>query len=151
VSAARGSAPKAVANWITGEFFRLLNDTGETISAAAERLRPEYIGELVTLVAEGTITGTVAKQVFEESFRSGKAPLAIVEAQGLRQISDTGAIAGLAREVIAAHPSVVADYRRGKTQSIKFLVGQIMRATKGQANPQLAEQALAEELASDNS
>lgn len=151
VGAAQGSAPKAIANWITGEFFRLLNDTGETITIAAERLRPEYISEVVTLVAEGTITGTVAKQVFEESFRSGKAPLSIVEKQGLRQISDTGAISVLARDVIAANPNVVADYRRGKTQSIKFLVGQIMRATKGQANAQLVEQALTEELASDPS
>jgi aspartyl-tRNA(Asn)/glutamyl-tRNA(Gln) amidotransferase subunit B len=88
----------------------------------------------------------VAKQVFEESFRTGQAPTAIVQARGLKQISDAGAIATLAREVIAANPKVVEDYRRGKTQSIKFLVGQIMRVSKGQANPQLAEQALVEEL-----
>ena len=147
IVAAQGGSPKAVANWITGELFRLLNDTGETLEAAAIRLRPEYIGEIVRLVVDGTITGTVAKQVFEESFRTGRAPHEIVEAKGLKQISDSSAILTLAREVIAANPKVVDDYRRGKTQSIKFLVGQIMRASKGQANPQLAEQALADELA----
>ena len=147
LEAARGGSPKAIANWMTGELFRLLNETGETVGAAAVRLRPEFIGEIVTLVAEGAITGTVAKQVFEESFRTGRAPAVIVEAQGLRQISDTGTIAALAREVIAANPKVVDDYRRGKTQSIKFRVGQSMRASNGQANPQLAEQDLREELA----
>ena len=146
-AAAGGQSPKAVANWLTGELFRLLNDTGETLEAAAIRLQPEYLGEIAALVAEGTISGTVAKQVFEECFRTGHAPRAIVEAQGLKQISDTSALTALAREVIAANPKVVDDYHRGKTQSIKFLVGQIMRASKGQANPQIAEKALAEELA----
>lgn len=144
---AGGQSPKVVANWLTGEFFRLLNDTGETLEAAAIRLQPEYLGEIAALVAAGTISGTVAKQVFEECFRTGHAPRAIVEAQGLKQISDTSALTALAREVIAANPKVVDDYHRGKTQSIKFLVGQIMRASKGQANPQIAEKALAEELA----
>lgn len=146
LAAAEGGSPKAVANWITGELFRLLNDTGETLAAAAIRLRPEYIGGIVRLVTDGTITGTVAKQVFEESFRTGRSPQDIVEVKGLKQISDTSAIVTLARDVIAANPKVVADYRSGKTQSIKFLVGQIMRASKGQANPQLAEKALADEL-----
>ena len=151
VAAPAEASPKAVSNWITGELFRLLNETGETIEAASVRLRPEFIGEIASLVAEGTITGTVAKQVFDESFRTGKSPTAVVEAQGLKQISDTSALATLAREVIDANPKVVDDYRRGKTQSIKFLVGQIMRATKGQANAQLAEKALAEELAETSS
>ncbi|HZB94420.1 MAG TPA: Asp-tRNA(Asn)/Glu-tRNA(Gln) amidotransferase subunit GatB [Herpetosiphonaceae bacterium] len=146
VAAAKGINPKAIANWITGELFRLLNDTDETLEAAAIRLRPEFVGEVAALVAEGVITGTVAKQVFEESFRTGRAPTTIVDERGLKQISDTGAIRGLAREAIANNPKVVADYRRGKTQSIKFLVGQVMRASKGQANPQLVEKLLAEEL-----
>jgi aspartyl-tRNA(Asn)/glutamyl-tRNA(Gln) amidotransferase subunit B len=146
VGAANGRSPKAVANWITGELFRLLNDTGETLLAARIRMRPEFIGEIVALVADKTINGTVAKQVFEEAFRSGQTPSAIVEARGLRQISDGDVLVAMAREVIAANPKVVDDYRRGKTQSIKFLVGQIMRASKGQANAQVAEQVLAEEL-----
>ncbi len=137
VAAGKGQSPKAIANWITGELFRLLNDTGEALEAAAVRLRPEFVGEVVALVAQGAITGTVAKQVFEESFRTGRHPTAVVDARGLRQIIDTGAIAAMARDAIAANPKVVDDYRRGKTQSIKFLVGQVMRASKGQANPQI--------------
>ncbi len=145
--AARGATPKTVANWITGELFRLLNDTGETLDAAAVRLRPEFIGEVAGLVDDGTITGTVAKQVFEDSFRTGRAPASIVEERGLKQISDTGAIRGMALDAIANNPKVVEDYRRGKTQSIKFLVGQVMRASKGQANAQMVEKLLQEELA----
>ncbi len=147
VAAANGRSPKAVANWILGELFRLLNETGETLDAASVRMRPEFIGAVVALVADGTINGTVAKQVFEESFRTGQAPATIVEARGLRQINDSDALVTMARDVIAANPKVVGDYRSGKTQSIKFLVGQIMKASKGQANAQMAEKVLAEELA----
>jgi aspartyl-tRNA(Asn)/glutamyl-tRNA(Gln) amidotransferase subunit B len=146
VATANGHAPKQIANWITGELFRLLNDSGEEISAVAARLRPEFIGELIGLVRDGAITGTTAKQVFEESFRSGSSPAAIVDARGLRQISDTGAVSAFARQAVDSNPKVVGDYRAGKTQAIKFLVGQVMKLSKGQANPQLAEQALREVL-----
>jgi aspartyl-tRNA(Asn)/glutamyl-tRNA(Gln) amidotransferase subunit B len=99
-------------------------------------------------VAQGSITRTIAKQVFEASFRSGKAPEAIVQEQGLTQISDGGALATIAREIVSlpANAKAVADYRGGKTATIQFLVGQVMRATKGQANPQAARQALEEAL-----
>ncbi len=146
VAAANGHAPKQVANWITGELFRLLNDSGEAIGAAAARLRPEFIGELIGLIKASAITGTTAKQVFEESYRSGASPAAIVDARGLRQISDTGAVSAFARAAIDANPKVVGDYRAGKTQALKFLVGQVMKLSKGQANPQLAEAALREIL-----
>lgn len=146
VASANGHAPKQVANWITGELFRLLNDSGEEIGAVAARLKPQFIGELIGLLRDGAITGTTAKQVFEESYRSGSAPAAIVDARGLRQISDTGAVSAFAREAIDANPKVVGDYRAGKTQAIKFLVGQVMKLSKGQANPQLAERALREIL-----
>lgn len=146
VLAAPDHAPKSVANWITGELFRLLNEGGETIGAVATRLRPEYIGELLGLIKASTINGTTAKQVFEESFRSGARPGTIVDAKGLRQISDTSAVLAFARQAVEAHPKVVGDYRSGKTQAIKFLVGQVMKVSKGQANPQLAEQALHEVL-----
>jgi aspartyl-tRNA(Asn)/glutamyl-tRNA(Gln) amidotransferase subunit B len=146
VAAAQEHAPKSVANWITGELFRLLNDSGETIVAVATRLRPEYISALLGLLKTGTINGTTAKQVFEESFRTGTAPAAIVDAKGLRQISDSHAVLEFARQAVDANPKVVNDYRSGKTQAIKFLVGQVMKLSKGQANPQLAEQALHEVL-----
>lgn len=139
-------APKLVANWITGELFRLLNDGGESLVAVAARLKPEYIGELLGLLKASTINGTTAKLVFEETFRSGSAPGAIVDAKGLRQISDTSAVLDFARQAVEANPKVVGDYRSGKTQAIKFLVGQVMKVSKGQANPQLAEQALHEVL-----
>ncbi|MBV9787048.1 MAG: Asp-tRNA(Asn)/Glu-tRNA(Gln) amidotransferase subunit GatB [Chloroflexi bacterium] len=146
VAADREHAPKSVANWITGELFRLLNDGGETIGAAGARLRPEFIGELLGLLKAATINGTTAKQVFEESFRAGTPPAAIVDAKGLRQISDSGAVLDFARQAVEANPKVVGDYRSGKTQAIKFLVGQVMKLSKGQANPQIAEQALHEVL-----
>ena len=146
VAAAAGHSPKLVANWVAGELFRLLNDAGEPIGTAAERLRPAYIGELLDLLKDGAINGPTAKQVFEESFRSGAGPSAIVDAKGLRQISDTGAVRELAKQAVDANPKVVGDYRAGKTQAIKFLVGQVMRLSRGQANPQLAEQALHEVL-----
>lgn len=146
VLAAPDHAPKSAANWITGELFRLLNEGGETIGAVATRLRPEYIGELLGLIKASTINGTTAKQVFEESFRSGARPATIVDARGLRQISDTSAVLAFARQAVEANPKVVGDYRSGKTQAIKFLVGQVMKVSKGQANPQLAEQALHEVL-----
>lgn len=146
VAAATAYAPKQVANWVAGELFRLLNDASETIGTAAERLRPAYIGELLGLLNDGAINGPTAKQVFEESFRSGSSPATIVDARGLRQISDTGAVRELARQAVDANPKVVGDYHAGKTQAIKFLVGQVMRLSRGQANPQLAEQALHEVL-----
>lgn len=145
VAAAAGQS-KPVANWVLGELFRLLKESGEEIETAAARLQPAYIGQVIGMVARGEITGTVAKQVFEESYRTGQPPAAIVAERGLRQISDQSAISAVARQVVADHPKVVADYKSGKSNAIKFLVGQVMRATKGQANPQLAEQALLEEL-----
>jgi aspartyl-tRNA(Asn)/glutamyl-tRNA(Gln) amidotransferase subunit B len=146
VATANGYGPKAVANWVVGELFRLLNESDEDISTVATRLRPVFIGELLGLVKDGAINGPTAKQVFEESFRTGDAPTMIVDRKGLRQISDTGAILDFARQAVEANPKVVGDYRSGKKQAIKFLVGQVMRTSKGQANPQLAEKALHEVL-----
>jgi aspartyl-tRNA(Asn)/glutamyl-tRNA(Gln) amidotransferase subunit B len=140
------ATPKEVANWCSGELFRLLNDTGEGLADVEPRFRPEYIAEVYDLLAQGTITRTTAKEVFEASFRSGQPPAQIVAERGLAQIGAGDALVALAREVVAANPKVVQDYRAGKAAAIKFLVGQIMKATKGQANPQAAQAALEEEL-----
>lgn len=148
VAAARavnGSA-KEVANWVAGELFRLLNESGELTGNMAVRMPPAYIAEVLDLLAQGTITRTIAKQVFEESFRSGSKPAQIVADRGLTQISDQTALATLAREVIANNPKPVAEYRNGKTSAIQFLVGQMMKVTKGQANPQTARAVLEAEL-----
>jgi aspartyl-tRNA(Asn)/glutamyl-tRNA(Gln) amidotransferase subunit B len=146
VQAAPEHSAKSVSNWVTGELFRLLNDSGETIGAVAPRMQPGFIAELLGLVKGGTINGPTAKAVFEECFRTGSTPIAIVDAKGLRQISDTSAILQFAQQAVEANPKVVGDYRSGKQQAIKFLVGQVMKASKGQANPQVAEQALREVL-----
>jgi aspartyl-tRNA(Asn)/glutamyl-tRNA(Gln) amidotransferase subunit B len=145
-AAAGGATPKEVANWITGELFRLLNETGEELAAAEARFRPEYIGELLGLLAGGTITRTTAKEAFEASFRSGQPPAQIVAERGWAVIGAGDALAALAREAVSANPKAVAEYRAGKTAAIKFLVGQVMKASKGQANPQAAQAALEAEL-----
>lgn len=144
VEAARrvGGSAKDVANWVVGELFRLINDTGETTGALTRRMPPQHIAEVLDLLQKGTITRTVAKQVFEESYHSGTNPAQIVADKGLTQISDEDALVALAREVIAANPRPVSQYLEGKTSTIQFLVGQIMKKTKGQANPQAARTAL---------
>jgi len=146
-----GSA-KEVANWVGGELFRLLKEDENSVSpsALAAKMPPQHIAEILTLLAKGTITRTIAKQVFEESYQTAQNPAKIVEAKGLTQISDSGELAKLAQEVIAKNPKPVAEYRSGKTTALQFLVGQIMKATKGQANPQTARAALETELAKDS-
>jgi len=149
VAATPGVPAAEIAKWIGGELFRLLKETGESIEAAAARFKPEYIGQLQNLLNQGTITRTSAKEVFEASFRDGQPPDQIVAARGLAVIGAGDALAAIAREAIAANPKAVAEYRAGKTVTIKFLVGQVMRATKGQASPQAAEAALENALRDD--
>jgi aspartyl-tRNA(Asn)/glutamyl-tRNA(Gln) amidotransferase subunit B len=141
-----GATPKDVANWCTGELFRLLNDTGEDLAAAEARFRPEYIAEVLDLLGKETITRTIAKEAFEASFRSGQPPARIVAERGWAVIGAGDALVALAREIVAANPKVAADYRAGKVTAIKFLVGQVMKATKGQANPHAAQAALEAQL-----
>lgn len=141
--------PKEVVNWFSGELLRLLNETGEDLSAIEPRFRPGFIGEVQSLLTKGTITRTSAKEVFEISFRTGQSPTQVVTEQGMQVIGTGDELTTLARDVIAANPKVVADYHSGKTASIKFLVGQIMKATKGQANPQAAQSALEQALSKE--
>jgi len=111
--------------------------------------RIEQVSGDEVLLNQGTITRTSAKEVFEGSFRDGQPPEQIVAARGLAVIGAGDALAAIAREAIAANPKAVAEYRAGKTVTIKFLVGQVMRATKGQASPQAAEAALESALRDD--
>ncbi len=101
---------------------------------------------LLQLQKEGTISGKIAKQVLEEMFATGKEARRIVEEKGLVQISDTGALAQVVEEILTANPGVVDDYRNGKDKALGFLVGQVMKATKGKANPGLVNQLLKERL-----
>jgi aspartyl-tRNA(Asn)/glutamyl-tRNA(Gln) amidotransferase subunit B len=141
--AAHGDA-KAVSNWVMGELLRLVNQ--EKIEFAAVKVKPEQLAQLLKLIDAGTISGKIAKTVFEEVFKTGKDPEIIVREQGLVQLSDSGELEELARRVIVANPQSVADYRAGRNQALGFLVGQMMKETKGQANPVLVNEILRQEL-----
>ncbi len=135
---------KAIANWMLGDFARLLNASGIEISDA--KVPAKDLHALIVLIEEGTVSTTGAKGVFEEMFRTGKAPRDIVEEQGLTQISAADELTGVIEQVIAQNPKPVADFRGGKEEAIKFLVGQVMRETRGRAKPDLVHQLLREEL-----
>lgn len=135
-----GGDPKAVCNWMNGDFAKMLNETGQT--ASASKVTPAHLVELVRLIASGTISGKIAKEVFAETFRTGQAPAQIVEAKGATQISDLGAIESAVLRVLKDNADVVAKYKSGQTSVGGFLIGQVMRETKGRANPQLVREAL---------
>ena len=127
-----------------GEFAKKLNEEG--ISIAKAPIKPEQLAELLQLIAKNTISGKIAKQVLPEMWTSGKSAQEIVKEKGLVQITDTGALEELVKKVIAANPQSVADYKAGKKKAIGFLVGQIMKETKGRANPGVVNQLLAKNL-----
>ena len=135
---------KQVSNWMLVELGRLLNETGSDISDI--RISPQGFVELLALVSEGTLSTSMAKTVFEDMFASGKTPADIAEEQGLVQISDVDALGGAVDEAIASNPKPVSEYLEGKEQAVRFLVGQVMRITRGKANPQMATQLLKERL-----
>jgi aspartyl-tRNA(Asn)/glutamyl-tRNA(Gln) amidotransferase subunit B len=124
--------PKTAANWVMGDLMGLLKAEGKEIGESP--VSAEQLGDLVKRIAAGEISGKLAKQIFPKMFSSGQSAGAIIEREGLRQISDTGALEEVIVEVIANHPKQVAQYRAGKTTVLNFLVGQAMRATRGQAN-----------------
>ena len=134
-----GADARSAANWVMGEVLRVLKE-GEEL----ERLRvtPEHLAELIQLVSEGRISGNVAKRVFGKMVATGKAPARIVEEEGLAQISDASELEAVVRKVLDEHPDEVARYLAGKEQVLGYLVGQVMRATRGQANPQKVNEIL---------
>ncbi|MCK6629701.1 MAG: Asp-tRNA(Asn)/Glu-tRNA(Gln) amidotransferase subunit GatB [Anaerolineae bacterium] len=136
--------PKLISNWVSGELFRLLGERGVEIGEV--KIKPEHLVALIDLVNSNAINQPAAKQTFGVMFDTGRPPLEIIEALGLRQISDAGQLTAVAQQVIADNPDPVAQFRAGKEATLKFLVGQVMKATRGKANPQLAEQALREQL-----
>lgn len=140
----RPQRAKVIANWIVGEMFRLMNESGQEIGQV--KITPAALNELIDLIEAKTISTTIAKDVFAEMFASGKKPADIVAARGLTQISDASAIEAAIAKAIAANPQAVADYRGGKETAIRFLVGQVMKETKGRANPGLVNQLLIEKL-----
>lgn len=135
---------KAAANWISGELFRLMNESGQSIEQV--EITAQALNELIDLVDSGAISNRSAKEIFEEMYRTGRPPGQIVQARGLTQISDTAEIEAAVARAIAGNPQAVADYRGGKETAAKFLVGQVMKETKGRANPALVNRLLAEKL-----
>lgn len=135
---------KIAANWVLGEVARWLNAREAEFDAFP--LPPERLAELAMLVEQGTITGQVAKKVFDEMIATGGTAPEIVDRAGLAQISATDELRALVRKAIEANPKAIADYRAGKEAAVKFLVGQVMRETRGRANPQLVQRLLIEEL-----
>ncbi|MCY3655888.1 MAG: Asp-tRNA(Asn)/Glu-tRNA(Gln) amidotransferase subunit GatB [Chloroflexi bacterium] len=140
--AQRAARARAVALWLIGDVAALLNDLGGDAELSDTKLTPGHVAALVRLADAGTITAATAKEVLAAAFESGDMPDAIVEARGLGQVRDDAEIARIAEAVIEANPKPVADYRGGKDSAIKFLVGQVMRETRGRADPNEAQAAL---------
>jgi aspartyl-tRNA(Asn)/glutamyl-tRNA(Gln) amidotransferase subunit B len=139
------SKPKSVANWIINDLLSALSAASVDLSACP--IRPAAIGELTALIEGGTISGRQGKEVFAAMMETGKAPAVIVEEKGLKQVSDTGAIEAFCDEVINANPNSVADYKSGKEAALNFLKGQVMKLSKGKANPAVVGEILARKLA----
>ncbi|MGP8049009.1 MAG: Asp-tRNA(Asn)/Glu-tRNA(Gln) amidotransferase subunit GatB [Desulfobaccales bacterium] len=132
--------PKKVSNYVMGDVLREVKKGEAGIISLRSTLTPAASASMLDLVEDGTISGKMAKTVFDEMVATGKDPRLIIKEKGLTQISDAGALEALAREIISANPKEAADYRAGKGKVLSFFVGQLMRRTRGQANPQLANE-----------
>jgi aspartyl-tRNA(Asn)/glutamyl-tRNA(Gln) amidotransferase subunit B len=137
---AKGRDARLAANWVTGDFFAALNRTGRTIETSP--VSASDLGALLDLMADNTINGRIAKEVFEAMVETGASPGEIVEQRGLRQVTDTGAIDAAVAAVLAANPDKLAEFRGGKDKLFGFFVGQVMKAMAGKGNPALVNQAL---------
>ena len=142
---ATGADPKLAANWIMGDLAKNLNEDG--IDIVKSPVSAERLGKMIGLIMKDTISGKIAKKVFKEMWTNEDDPEKIVKDKGLVQITDTGAIEAAVDAAIAANPKAVAEYKGGKKKAIGALVGQVMKATRGKANPQMVNKMLAEKLA----
>ena len=143
-AAATSANAKAASNWIMSEVLRKVNETSTPIEAVP--VTAASLGELVRLIDEGAISGKIAKEVFEKMYASGEAPRAIVEREGLAQLSDEAEIEKLAQQIVSDNPSQAEEYRGGNDKVLGWFVGQLMKATSGKANPKLARDALTKVL-----
>jgi aspartyl-tRNA(Asn)/glutamyl-tRNA(Gln) amidotransferase subunit B len=144
-AASASGSPKAVSNWVMGELLRTLKERGVAIEEVP--LAPGALAGLIALVEKGTISSTIAKDVFAKMYDSGRSADEIVRADGLAQNSDEGALLAIVRDVIGKNSDAAAQYRAGKSQTFGYLVGQVMKASGGKANPKLANELLKRELA----
>ncbi len=135
---------KAVSNWLLGDFTRLLNASNTSLEDC--RIKPAQLAELLELVEQGTLSGPLSKTVFEDMFNTGKTATAIVAEKGLVQITDSGEIAALVEKIMAENEKAVADYRAGKESSLTFLIGQVMKASRGKANPAVVRQIVTDKI-----
>lgn len=135
---------KTISNWMMGELSRLLNQNNLELQDSL--LRPKHLTDMLQMIDKGTISGKMAKVVFEEMFSTGKSPEEIVKEKGMAQISDQDTLQKVIDEAVAANAKVVEDYKNGKEKAFGFLIGQIMKATRGQANPTLVNELLKERL-----
>jgi aspartyl-tRNA(Asn)/glutamyl-tRNA(Gln) amidotransferase subunit B len=136
--------PKASANWVTGDVLRTLND--RRVSVGDLKITPGRLAKLQTLVTEGRVSRTAAKKVFDEASMSGEDPEAVLERTGLAQVSDAGALEAAVREAVASHPDQVKRYLAGNAKMAGFFMGEVMKITRGKANPQLANELLTRHL-----
>lgn len=138
------SNAKSISNWIMGDLMRILKDRNMEVEEIP--FPPQYLASMVSLIDKGTISGTIAKKVFEKMFTSGKDPAVIVKEEGLEVVSDEGAISGVIEKILESNPQSVADFKSGKEKAFGFLVGQAMKETKGKASPQIINKLLKEAL-----
>jgi aspartyl-tRNA(Asn)/glutamyl-tRNA(Gln) amidotransferase subunit B len=141
---AHGRDAKLAANWVISELFGRLNKAGRDVTDSP--VSAESLGGLIDLVADSTISGSIAKTVFDDMFETGREAAAIVEEQGLKQVTDSGEIEGIIDQVLADNADKVAEYRGGKDKLFGFFVGQTMRASQGKANPQMVNELLRKKL-----
>jgi aspartyl-tRNA(Asn)/glutamyl-tRNA(Gln) amidotransferase subunit B len=141
--------PKSIANWVMGDVQRIVRDRRLDDALVIEEwpVAATKLGNLVMRIDDQTISGKIAKTVFEQMLESGKDADQIIEEQGLRQVTDLSAIAAVVTSVIAAHPDKVEEYRGGKDKLIGFFVGLVMKETQGKANPKAVNEALRAQLA----
>ncbi|MBW2673636.1 MAG: Asp-tRNA(Asn)/Glu-tRNA(Gln) amidotransferase GatCAB subunit B, partial [Deltaproteobacteria bacterium] len=136
--------PKIASNWVMGDFLAYLNEAKLEIEESP--IPPAALAELIGIIGDGTISGKIAKEVFEEMWQSGKGPREIVEEKGLVQITDTGELEKIVEGVLAANQKQLEQYRTGKDQLFGFFVGQTMKATGGKANPKIVNELLKKKL-----
>jgi aspartyl-tRNA(Asn)/glutamyl-tRNA(Gln) amidotransferase subunit B len=145
---AAGGHPKTVSNWVMVELMRLLNEDNKPIEECP--LKPEQLAGMLKLIDNGTISGKIAKTVFEEMYKSGKNADTIVKEKGLVQISDAGEIERAIDDILAKSQKEVERYKAGDEKLVGFFVGQVMKATKGKANPQMVNDILKNKLKQQN-
>lgn len=141
---AAGAPADLTANWLLGDVSARLN--ADNLSLAETKLSPKHLADLIKLIQKGIISSKIAKEVFQETFDSGKAPEDVVEEKGLKQISSSDDLLPIVEAAIANNPKSVADFQAGKKKALGFFVGQVMKATKGQANPELVNKLILQAL-----